>query len=141
MGTVELDHPPADPADSPSSIRCTACDAALRSPGRDTVSFLLIDQLTIPLVGCPEHRDQFSTVCGLTTEGSATVLEHRPAGGIQCPGCRHASYRHQHPVLPVGTGAVGILACPAHQDDIIGRYRTGLQTRHHLTESIASHRP
>jgi len=66
MGTVELDHPPADPADSPSSIRCTACDAALRSPGRDTVSFLLVDQLTIPLVGCPDHLTQFSTVCGLT---------------------------------------------------------------------------
>jgi hypothetical protein len=139
MDTVEFDDSPVAPADSPQSIRCTACDAALRSPGRGTVSFLLVDQLTIPLVGCPEHRDQFSTVCGLTTEESATMLEHHPAGGIRCPGCRHASHQHQHPVLPVGTGAVGMLACPAHQDDIIGRYKAGLQTRHHLTASLPSY--
>jgi len=141
MDTVEFDDSPVGPADSPQSIRCTACDAALRSPGRNTISFLLVDQFTIPLVGCPEHLDQFRMVCGLTTEESATMLDHRPAGGIQCPGCRLAAHRHQHPVFPVGTGAVGVLACPAHQGDIIGRYKTGLQTQHHLTASLASHRP
>ncbi|CCQ37477.1 uncharacterized protein Nmlp_3347 [Natronomonas moolapensis 8.8.11] len=141
MDAVDFGDPPAAPADGPQSVRCTACDAALRSPGRDTVSFLLIDHLTIPLVGCPDHIEQFGTVCGLTTEESTTILKHRPAGGIQCPGCRRASHRHRHPVVAVGAGAIGVLACPAHQDDVVGRYRAGLRTRHHLTESIASHRP
>lgn len=138
MDAVDFDEPPASPADNPQSIRCAACDAALQSPSRDTISFLLFDQFTIPLVGCPDHLDQFSTVCGLTTEDSATVLEHRPAGGLQCPGCRHAAHQPQHPVIPVGTGAVAVLACPMHQDDIIGRFRAGLQTQRHLTASLTS---
>jgi hypothetical protein len=136
MDAVNFDERPAGPPDSSQAIRCEACDAALHSPSRDTISFLLFDQFTVPLAGCPDHLDQFSAVCGLTTEDSATLLGHRPAGGIPCPGCRHASHQSQQPVLPVGDGAVAVLACPRHQDEIIGRFRAGLQTRHHLTSTL-----
>lgn len=138
MDAVDYDEPPTTPVDDPQSIRCGMCETALQSPSRDTLSFLLLDQFTVPLVGCSDHTEQFGTVCGLTTEESATVLQHRPAGGLQCPGCRHAFRQPQHPVVPVGTGAVAVLACPTHQGDIIGRFQTGLQTQHHLTASLAS---
>ena len=138
MDAANHDEPPARPAEHSPSISCTACDAALQSPSRESVSFLLLDQFTVPLVGCAAHLDQFSTICGLTTEDSATVLEHHPAGGLHCPSCRRAGTHPQHPILPVGTGAVAILACPTHQDAIIGRFRAGVQTHHHLTTSLPS---
>lgn len=138
MDAANHDEPPASPAEHSPSIRCEPCDAALQSPSRETVSFLLLDQFTVPLVGCADHLDQFSTICGLTTEDHATILNHRPAGGLQCPSCRHAGNQPQHPILPIGTGAVAVLACPTHQDDIISRFRAGLQTHHHLTTSLPS---
>ncbi|QAU11485.1 hypothetical protein EKH57_01065 [Halorubrum sp. BOL3-1] len=117
-------------------IRCTACESALRSPGRESVSFLLLDQLTIPLVGCDNHLEEFCSLCGLATEGRAELLNHRPAGGINCPSCRHAPHKPQQPVIPVGNGGLAVLACATHQSDILSRFRTGLQVRQHLTSSV-----
>ena len=138
MDTVDFDDQAADPPDDTPAVRCAACETALQSPGRDAVSFLLFDQFTVPLVGCRDHLEQFGSVCELTTAADATLLEHRPAGGVQCPGCRHAAHRTQYPVLPVGTGAVAVLTCATHQDDVIGRFRTGLQTQQHLTASLGT---
>jgi hypothetical protein len=126
------------PAPSTQQIRCSACRAALESPSRATVSFLLVDQLTIPVVGCADHKDQFSEVCGLTTEDAARLLDHRPAGGVRCPGCRHSTHRSQQPVVPVTDGAIAVLGCEAHVDGIVERFRTGLRTRHRLTTSLPS---
>jgi hypothetical protein len=136
MDTVDFDDQATNPPDDVRAVRCAACDRALRSPGRDTISFLLFDQFTIPLVGCRDHLEQFSATCELTTEADARLLGHRPAGGVRCPGCRHAARRTRHPVLPVGTGAIAVLACATHQDDVIGRFRAGLQIRQHLTASL-----
>ena len=44
------------------------------------ISFLLFDQLELPLIGCDNHLEQFTTICGLTTEETAKLLPHRPAG-------------------------------------------------------------
>lgn len=137
MNVVDFEEWPADSPDDSLPERCEACGEALRSPSRETISFLLLDQFTIPLVGCRDHLEQFSTICGLTTEGSATLLEHRPAGGLPCPGCRQSSHQPEHPVLPVGNGAVAVLACGTHQVDIVGRFRAGLQTQQYLTSSLA----
>ncbi|SMP34250.1 hypothetical protein SAMN06265347_12516 [Halobellus salinus] len=138
MSDANDDERFASPAPGTQEIRCSACRAALESPGRATVSFLLVDQLTIPVVGCADHKEQFSEVCGLTTEDTARVLDHRPAGGVQCPGCRHSTHRSQHPVVPVTDGAVAVLGCGAHVDDLVERFRTGLWTRHRLTTSLPS---
>ena len=117
-------------------IQCAACESALQSPGRESVSFLLLDQLTIPLVGCDNHLEEFYSLCGLATEGRAELLNHRPAGGINCPSCRHAPHKPQQPVIPVGNGGLAVLACSTHQSDIFSRFRTGLQIRQHLTSSL-----
>lgn len=138
MDAADYDARPEAPPDGPESVGCEACAAALESPGRETISFLLFDQFTIPLVGCRDHLDQFGGVCGLTTEDSATLLEHRPAGGLPCPGCRQASHQPQHPVLPVGDGAVAVLACGTHQADVVGRFRAGIRAQHHLTSTLGS---
>ena len=138
MDTADIDDRSALSAEELQSVRCSACDAALQSPGRDTISFLLFDQFTVPLVGCSDHLEEFSSVCGLTTEADATLLEHRPAGGVRCVGCQHAVHRTQYPVVPVGTGAVAVLACGTHQADIVGRYQAGLETRQHLTTSLGT---
>lgn len=115
---------------------CNACQAALQSVGRDTVSFLLLDQLTIPLVGCDEHLEQFRSVCELTTENTVELLDHVPAGGLPCPGCRLARHNPEQAIIPVDNGIVPVLACPTHQSDIAQRYWTGLETRQQLTSSI-----
>ena len=57
---AEDDERPAGTGPDLQRIQCSMCKAALESPGRETVSFLLLDQFTIPLVGCPEHLQQFS---------------------------------------------------------------------------------
>ena len=67
--------PPEEPP-----VRCEACQAALRSPGRETIAFLLVDQLTIPVAGCADHLDQFSDVCGITAEHRAELIDFLPAG-------------------------------------------------------------
>ena len=117
-------------------IQCAACESALQSPGRESVSFLLLDQLTIPLVGCESHLEEFCSLCGLATEGRAELLNHRPAGGVNCPSCRHAPHKPQQPVIPVGNGGLAVLACSTHQSDILSRFSTGLQVREHLTSSL-----
>jgi len=117
-------------------MHCTACESALQSPGRESVSFLLLDQLTIPLVGCDNHLEEFCSLCGLATEGRAELLNHRPAGGVNCPSCRHAPHKPHQPVIPVGNGGLGVLACPTHQSDIFSRFRTGLQVRQYLNSSL-----
>jgi hypothetical protein len=133
----DADHVAAATAAEPA-IQCAACRAALEAPGRDTTSFLLLEQLAIPLVGCATHKREFSDVCELTTDRAAELLDHRPAGGLRCPGCRHSTRRSQQPVVPVGTGGVAVVSCSRHLDDIVGRFRTGLRTRHRLTTSLPS---
>jgi len=77
--------------------QCEDCAAALDSGGRQAVSFLLFDSLTVPLVGCEAHLELFRAICELTADSSAKLLSHvqpaascvraasvRPAGA----GCR-----------------------------------------------------
>lgn len=126
----------ADGSDAQPLTPCDACNAAIESPGRDTVSFLRLDQLTIPLVGCDDHLEQFSSVCGLTSESEHTLLHHLPAGGVPCPSCRQAHRKMEHPLVPVDGGALAILACSRHQSAILDRYETGRQTQRHLATSL-----
>jgi len=136
MPPRDTNQPPEDGLANQPSIRCTACNSALQSPGRDTVSFLLIDHLKIPIVGCGDHLEQFSSVCGLTTEADPELLGHLPAGGVPCIGCRQERYTPEQSLLRIDGGALAVLACPTHQSAIIDRYRTGLQTQQHLTSSL-----
>jgi hypothetical protein len=136
MDVVDFDEGSPAPADGAGAIGCEACEAALRSPSRETISFLLLDQFTVPVVGCVDHLERFSAICGLTSEQRPRLLQHQPAGGITCPGCRRASQQPHHPVLPIGDGAVAVLACSTHRDGIIDRFRAGLQTQHQLTASV-----
>lgn len=134
---MDKDDPHQSTADSgPQSIQCAACESALQSPGRESVSFLLLDQLTIPLVGCDKHLEEFCSLCGLATEGRAEIINHRPAGGVHCPSCRHAPQKPQQPVIPVGNGGLAIFACSTHQSEILARFRTGLEARYHLNSSL-----
>lgn len=136
MDTADSFHSPEAPPDGPQSIRCTACESALDSPGRESVSFLLLDQLTVPLVGCDDHLEQFSTLCGLATDDNPELLGHRPAGGVTCPGCRHAAYDIQQLVIPIGSGGLAVLACETHQSAVIDRFRTGLRVQRQLNSSL-----
>lgn len=117
-------------------VQCAACESALQSPGRESVSFLLLDQLTIPLVGYDNHLEEFCSLCGLATEGRAELLDHRPAGGVNCPSCRHAPHKPQQPIIPVGNGRLAVLACATHQPDLFSRFCRGLQLRQHLTAPL-----
>ena len=125
-----------EPAHGDQPIQCSACESALQSPGPENISFLLLDQLTIPLVGCDNHLEEFCSTCGLATGDTADVLPHRPAGGIHCPSCRNAQHKPQQPIIPVGGGGLAILACATHQSDILTRFHTGLQVRHRLNASL-----
>jgi hypothetical protein len=118
--------------------QCGACRSAFKSADRTAVSFLLVETLTVPLIGCDDHLEQFRSICGLTTEKRAKLLKHAPAGGLPCPGCRHASYNTQHPIIPLNGGALALLTCSTHQADIITRFRTGLRTQGQLTSSLDS---
>ncbi|WP_254823004.1 hypothetical protein [Haloglomus halophilum] len=117
-------------------IQCDACEAALQSATSQTVSFLLLDQLTVPVVGCEAHLERFATACGFTTDGTASLIEHRPAGGISCPSCQLTLTNPQQPLIPVQDGAVAPLACAEHQTELIGRFHTGLDTAQQLTASL-----
>jgi hypothetical protein len=119
-------------------VPCDDCQSALVSGSRQTVSFLLLDELSIPLAGCSTHVEQFSSTCELTSEATADVLSHLPAGGIPCPSCHLAPHSPGHPVIPVGDGAVAVLACPEHQAEVASRYQAGLETRHQLTADLGT---
>ena len=123
-----------DPHNPP--VPCKNCEAALRSPERGQYSFLLLDQLTAPIVGCEEHVAQFASTCGYTTDGAAKLIEHRPAGGIRCPSCQLSGYTPRQPVIPVADGAVAVLACPEHQSELVARFQTGLETQQRLTTPL-----
>ncbi len=138
MSPVDIQQQTVDDHDGYQPVPCGACQSALDSPGRDTISFLLLDQFTIPLVGCDDHVEEFSSVCGLTSEDNPTLLNHHPAGGIHCSGCHFARHEPEQPIVPIGNGAVIILACQQHQSDIINRFHSGLQTRQQLTTSLDS---
>jgi hypothetical protein len=122
--------PPTDPdetGDQPP-VPCRECRAALASPSRDTVSFLLLDQFTLPVAGCEDHLEQFRAVCGLTTDGRAQLLGHQPAGGITCPSCRLSGHGTGRAMIPVDGGAAVLLGCPKHQSTIASRFQTGRET-------------
>lgn len=136
MDTVDSLQRPVEPPDWEQSMRCPACATALQAPGRETVSFLLVDQLTIPLLGCDTHLEQLRSLCALAADTGAKLLPHRPAGGVTCPGCRYAGHSSHHPIVPLGSGRLAILACSTHESDIISRIQTGRRVRHHLDASL-----
>lgn len=119
-------------------IDCDACQSAVDPEGRQDVSFLLLDHLTVPVLSCDDHLDEFAGVCSLTTDDSAELLDHRPAGGITCPACRNARYSATQPMIPVQDGVLALLACPEHQAAIAGRYQSGLETQQQLTSNLTS---
>jgi len=128
--TQQSDGHPGSPP-----IQCDACESALHG-GEHTVAFLLLDRHTIPLVGCDEHVDQFATVCGYTTDETARVLNHRPAGGVPCPSCHLAHHSPRQLMIPVQDGAIAVLACADHQSTIAERFQRGLETHQQLTTSL-----
>lgn len=123
-------------SDEQLAVGCDACQSVIDAESDRGVSFLLLDHLTIPVRGCETHLDRFSTICGLTTEDSARVLEYYPAGGVACPACRNARYDTTRPTLAVDDGMVVLTACPHHQSEIISRFHTGLETQEQLTASL-----
>ena len=118
------------------SPQCDDCEAALQSGGRQAVSFLLLDTLTVPLVGCDAHLEQFRAICELTSEEPAKLLGHVPAGGIQCPGCRHSNHSMGMPVVLIDGGAVGVLACSTHAEEVLDRFESGLEIRGQLGADV-----
>lgn len=122
------------------AVPCRACRAALRGDGRASVSFLLLDRLRVPVVGCDDHLDRFASTCGLTTVADVDLLSHPPAGGIPCPSCRLAPHEPTRAVVPVDGGAVAVVACPEHRDAVVERYGAGAETRQRLTADAAGDR-
>lgn len=137
-----MSHPESSSAegDPPDvlRVRCSACQSALDNPGRQAISFLLLDGLTIPVVGCEQHLDQFTTACGLTSTETATRLSHRPAGGISCPACQLSMHASGYPLVPVGEGAVLVLGCSRHQSEAVRRFSEGQETHRRLTTDFES---
>ncbi len=119
-----------------SAIGCDACQSAVQSGSQQEVSFLLLDQLTIPVLSCDDHLEQFSSICGLTSEDTADLLHHRPAGGLSCPNCRLAPYNSPHPLVQVQNGVILPMACPEHQSELVQRFHTGIQTQHQMTTGL-----
>lgn len=131
---MEPDDRPAE--HSSPNIQCDDCKAALESGGRQAVSFLLIETLTVPLVGCDAHLEQFRALCGLSTDESAKLLSHLPAGGIQCPGCRQSHHSIGMPVVMIEGGAVGIRTCSDHAEAVLDRYQSGLDVRQQIGADV-----
>ncbi|TQQ79929.1 hypothetical protein EGH24_10630 [Halonotius terrestris] len=127
---MDPDDDPAPPAEA--EPQCPDCQDALQSGGRQAISFLLVDTLTVPVVGCDGHLEEFRAICELTTEDAAQLLNHLPAGGIQCPACRNHDQAGGMPLVFVEAGAVGVLACETHAKDVIETFKSGLQTRQQL---------
>ncbi|MFB6301478.1 MAG: hypothetical protein ABEH78_01250 [Haloferacaceae archaeon] len=136
MSPVDASERPSEDPRGHPPIQCDECESTLHGNGNHTVSFLLLDRLTVPLLGCDEHLEQFTSVCGFTTTDAAELLHHRPAGGLGCPSCQFAPYSPSQPVIPVQDGAVAVLACPEHQTELVERFRTGLETRQQITASL-----
>lgn len=128
-----------DVQQSLSTIQCDACQSAVQSGGQQTVSFLLLEGLTIPVLGCDDHLEQFSLICELSSDNTADLLHHRPAGGLSCPSCRLAPYNAPYPLIQVQDGAIVPIACPEHQSEIAQRFQTGLRTRQQLTSDLVTH--
>lgn len=135
MNTIDRTQQSLDGVQTPA-IQCDACESALTSQGDHNITVLLLEQLTVPVVGCDDHLERFSAVCGYTTDETATLVDHRPAGGICCPSCQLSVYTAEQPVVPVQDGAVAILACPEHQAELVTRFQTGLDTQSQLTASL-----
>jgi len=138
MPAADRQRPRSDFTDGQPPIRCDECRSALRSDRQQAVSFLLLDQLTIPVLSCDDHLERFTSICGLTTEATADLLHHRPAGGITCPGCRLAPYSSTQHMIPVQEGIIVPMACPEHQSEIVQRFQTGLQTQQQLSVSLGT---
>ncbi|MDS0261383.1 hypothetical protein NDI56_18435 [Haloarcula sp. S1CR25-12] len=138
--------PPERPTARPDAtaeqppVPCSDCRAALASPSRETVSFLLLDQFTLPVAGCEDHLEQFRAVCGLTTSGRARLLAHLPAGGITCPSCRLSSHGTRRAMIPVDGGAAVLLGCPEHQSTIASRFQAGRETQNRLCADFETFR-
>jgi len=141
MDSGESLHPEPDSTQELPPMQCDACELALQSPARHELSFLLLDQLRAPLIGCDDHQQQFASICGYTTETTAELLDHRPAGGVGCPKCGLAAHTPHQPLVPVGGGAVVIPACPEHQSEVVSRFHTGLDTQHQLTTELGAADP
>jgi hypothetical protein len=136
MPPGDFDESQSEFFEDDSTVRCDDCQSVLQSDSRQFISFLLLDQLTIPLLSCDEHLKKFTSICELTTENSVDLLQHPPAGGIRCPGCRVAPHNPIQPLIPVQDGAIAVTACPDHQLEIVNRFQTGLQTQQRLTSGL-----
>ncbi len=136
MSPADFQQSQSEITDDLPAIDCDACQSALDPDSQQAVSFLLLDNLRIPLLSCDDHLEQFTSICGLTSNDTAALLHHQPAGGISCPGCRFASYSMAQSLLPVQDGAIIPIACPEHQSKIIQRFQTGLQTYQQLTTGL-----
>ncbi|PGF14523.1 hypothetical protein CP556_20655 [Natrinema sp. CBA1119] len=132
MPSPDFQHPQ-------SAIHCDKCRSAVQSGSQQALSFLLLDQLTIPIISCDDHLKRFTSVCGLTSEDTAEFLHHRPAGGISCPSCRLAPYNSAQTMIPVQEGAIVPMACSKHQSEIVQRFHTGLQTQQQIDSSLSTY--
>lgn len=132
------ESPQQEMLDDYSAIQCDECQSVIESENSRRMSFLILDQLTVPLLGCEDHLRQFTTICGYTSEQSADLLQHRPAGGIQCPSCRNGLQTAAQPLIPIQDGVVLPLACPEHQSKVMQRFFTGLQTQQQLTATLST---
>lgn len=132
----EVPTPTPDGSGDRPAVDCEACQSVIDDESDRTVSFLLLDHLTIPVRSCERHLDRFSTICGLTSEDVARVLDHYPAGGVACPACRNARYDASRPMVSVEDGMVVLTACPDHRTQILQRFDTGLETHQQLTASL-----
>lgn len=136
MPTPDADHSQSAIDQSFPSVGCDDCQSVLRTASSQSISFLLLDQLTIPLIGCNDHLEEFTSICGLTTTHATNLLHHRPAGGLPCPGCQLAPHNPTQPMIAVQDGVVVVLACPDHQAEIIDRFQTGLETQDQLATGL-----
>jgi len=63
-------------------------------------------------------------------------LSHVPAGGIQCPSCQHAPNAMGMPVVLIDAGAVGVLGCSTHTEELLDRFQSGLEIRQQLGADV-----